>query len=758
MGEDTSLGRLLRHHRAAAGLTIEELADRSGVSTRALSNLERDLVRRPQRRTLTAVLDVLAPPSADRALIEQTADAGRLSPGPCPMPAPPADFTGRAEALGRLGDLAESAQPSAVVAVLTGQPGVGKTALALRAAHDLADRYPDGRFFVDLRGTHQHPATAGEVLQRLLLALGLSESRIPTDVDDRARIYRGLLRHRRALLVLDNAASEEQVRPLLPGDGPALVLLTCRRWLSGLEAVHWLPQEPLSPAESTVLLRTIGRVEGVAPERITALAGHCGHLPLAMRIAGQRLRDDPTLTVSDLNARLAQARDRVAVIEGDDSGLSAALALSYRWLPVTGRATLRRLALIPGPDFTADAAAAVCGVELAEAEDRLDGLVESGLLGLRPPDRYGLHDLVRDFAATCLERDEPSAVPALRESLVTWLLEATVRAGRHFEPGGPAADDDSDADRARDWLDAERANWLPALRIAAESGQDDLVVAVSDALHWFSDQRIYLDIWPEVFRLAAEAATRTGDLARQATHLNYLSWAQTLCLNDASAGLATAQAALRSARRAGDRAQQGWALLYAASAQLRLRDFDAAQRLLRRGGGVLRAAGDHEGTAQAMSMLGIALRALGRTPDALRVHRRTLRLLRDTSFPIAAVPRAYSDAITCRWIGLNLADLGRWGEAVGILGEAVAGARACGLRTQELGALIELAEALRRTGRSAEAGEHLAAAIELAGVLGDAESVARARAAQAELNAGAAQAELKAGAAQAELKAGAERG
>ncbi|BCJ61859.1 hypothetical protein Jiend_52810 [Micromonospora endophytica] len=736
-GEGTSLGRLLRHHRAAAGLTIEELADRSGVSSRALSNLERDLVRRPQRRTLTAVLDVLAPPAGDRALIEETARAGRPPLGPCPMPAPPADFTGRAESLGRLGELVESAEPPAVVAVLTGQPGVGKTALALRAAHDLTERYPDGRFFVDLRGTHQHPASAGEVLQRLLLALGLSESRIPADVDERARIYRGLLRHRRALLVLDNAASEEQVRPLLPGDGPALVLLTCRRWLSGLEAVHWLPQEPLSPAESTALLRAVGRVEDVAPERITALATHCGHLPLALRIAGQRLRDDPALTVADLNARLAQARNRVAAIDGDNSGLSAALALSYRWLSVTGRTTLRRLALIPGPDFTADAAAVLCGVDVTEAEDRLDGLVESGLLGLRPPDRYGLHDLVRDFAMTCLERDEPSAAPALRESLVTWLLEATVRAGRHFEPGGPAPDDESDADQARDWLDAERENWLPALRIAAETGRDDLVVAVSDALHWFSDQRIYLDIWPEVFRLAAEAATRTGDLARQATHLNYLSWAQTLCLNDASAGLATARAALRSARRAGDRAQQGWALLYAASAQLRLREFDAALRLLRRGSGVLSAAGDHEGTVQAVSMTGIALRALGRTPDALRAHRRTLRLLRDAEFPIAAVPRAYSDAITCRWIGSNLADLGRWDEAVGALREAVTGSRACGLRTQELAALIGLAEALRRTGRAAEAGEYLAAAVELADSLGDAESVARARAALAELNSGA---------------------
>lgn len=736
-GEGTSLGRLLRQHRAAAGLTIEQLADRSGVSTRALSNLERDLVRRPQRRTLTAVLDVLAPPAGDRALIEETADAGRRAAGPCPMPAPPAHFTGRAASLGRLGELAGSTEPQAVVAVLTGQPGVGKTALALRAASDLADRYPDGQFFVDLRGTHQHPATAGEVLQQLLLALGVGESRIPADVNERARIYRGLLQHRRALLVLDNAASEEQVRPLLPGDGPALVLLTCRRRLSGLEAVHWLPQEPLSPAESTALLRAVGRAEGDAPERITALARHCGHLPLALRIAGRRLRDDPALTVADLNARLAQARDRVAAIDGRDSGLSAALALSYRWLSVTGRTTLRRLALIPGPDFTAEAAAVLCEVDLDEAEYRLEGLVESGLLGLRPPDRYGLHDLVRDFAATCLDRDEPSAVPALRERLVTWLLEATVRAGRHFEPGGPAPDDDLDTDQARDWLDAERENWLPALRTAAEIGRDDLVVAVSDALHWFSDQRVYLDIWPEVFRLAAEAATRIGDLAWQAMHLNYLSWAQTICLNDAAAGLTTARAALRLARRAGDRAQEGWALLYAASAQLKLREFEAAQRLLRRGSGVLRAAGDHEGVAQAMSMLGIALRALGRTVDALRVHRRTLRLLRDAEFPIAAVPRAYSDAVTCRWIGVNLSDLGRWSEAVGVLREAVAGTRACGLRTQELAALIELAEALRRTGGAAEARGHLRAAVELAGSLGDAESATRAGAALAELDSGA---------------------
>jgi tetratricopeptide (TPR) repeat protein len=262
---------------------------------------------------------------------------------------------------------------------------------------------------------------------------------------------------------------------------------------------------------------------------------------------------------------------------------------------------------------------------------------------------------------------------------------------------------------------------------------DDLVVAVADALHWFSDQRLHLGIWLEVFRLGAEAAVRTGDVAVQAVHLNYLAWAQSLLEADYRASLGTAGEALRCAEAAGDLAQQGWALLYAASAHTGLGEHDAALRLRQRAWVAMREAGDREGLPQAMRLVGSSLGALGRADEALRVHRATLRLLRDPGYPMAAVVRACSDALTCRTIGIDLAAAERWPESVDAFREALAGVRACDLRTREPGILIEFADALRHTGAVAEAAGHLTRAAELASDLGDAETAARACAALAEL-------------------------
>ncbi|GAB7045951.1 ATP-binding protein [Catenuloplanes indicus] len=739
---DLSLGGVLRAHRSGAGLTIEELAGRAGVSARAVSDLERDRVRRPQRRTLIALLDALALRGADRDLVRRLADAGRTPPGPCPMPDPPAHFTGRRDTVAAIRALTgpSSGVPTGpvAVAVISGPPGVGKTAIALHVAHVLAADYPDGRFFADLRGTRRYPAAPAETLHRLLLALGVAETRIPADTAERARLFRRLLTHRRVLLVLDNAGTEEQIRPLLPGDGPGLVLITGRRSLSGLEAVRWLPQDPLPAGDAAALLHAVGSTPpGRDADQVAALAAHCGHLPLALRIVGRRLRDEPGLTVPVLSERLARAQDRIAVLDGGTAGLATALTVSYRALPPSGRRTLRRLALVPGPDFTADLAAVLCGTGPVQAEEHLDALVECGLLTPRPPDRYGLHDLIRAFAATRLRRDEPDGGRALGDRLTRWLLTTTVRAGRWFEPGGPPLEHGTafpvhgDAARARAWLDAELDNWVPALRAGAETGLDALVMATADALHWFSDQRLQLGIWPEVFRLGAEAALRADDAAAQAVHLNYLSWAQALCDADYPASLGTATEAMRRAETAGDLAQQGWALVYAASAHTGLGEHRPAARLRQRAWVLFRRAGDHEGLPQAMRGLGASLHALGRTTEALRVHRATLRLLRDPATPIAGLARAYSDAMTCRSIGITLAAAARWAESVAAYREALAGVRACGLRSQEPSVRIGLATALRHTGGAAEAAEHLMAAAVVARELGDPQTAARAETALA---------------------------
>jgi transcriptional regulator with XRE-family HTH domain len=293
-----AVGALLRSHRHAAKLTMEELAEASGVSARAISDLELGHSRRPQRRTLKAIIDALGLAREDeRALLNAAAAAREIpvprAPGYCELRRDVTDFTGRAAELARLQALARlgSAARPAVIAVVTAPAGLGKTALATHAARLLAGDFLDGQFFVDLQGIAPEPLDPAEGLARLLKALGIAERRIPAGEAQRSELYRGTLRGRRCLIVLDNAANELQVRPLLPAGSASMVVITSRRPLAGLEDVHRLPLAPLSRAESAELVAAIiGKIraaaEGDAIERISEL---CGNLPLALRIAGNRL-------------------------------------------------------------------------------------------------------------------------------------------------------------------------------------------------------------------------------------------------------------------------------------------------------------------------------------------------------------------------------------------------------------------------------------------------------------------------------------
>ncbi|MFI9638660.1 ATP-binding protein [Micromonospora sp. NPDC051925] len=734
--ERPSLGSVLRACRIAAGLSIEGLADRCGVSVRAISDIERDRVRRPQRRTLSVLLDVLAVPDDERRRLFETTS---VRPAGCELPDPPRYFTGRVAALRTLGGLAcrpSDDRQQATVVVVTGSAGVGKTSLALRAAADLVAEYPDGRFFVDLRGMDDVPTAPGEALHRLLRAFGVPEQRIPAGLDERATAYRSALCRRRALVVWDNAADEAQARPLLPGAGRSLVLLTSRRRLSGLDTAQWLSLEPLPDDESTAMLRAIARPGDTAdPDELRELARHCGHMPLALRVTGQRLSDEPGLSVLELNRRFTGEQNRLAVIDAGAAGIHTALSLSYRRLGADLRRTFRRLCLIPGPDFGPDPVAVITDAPGEDAERRLEALVESGLVAAVPADRYGLHDLVRDFAADRMAAEEPESTGPLRTALLRWWLARTTAAGRHFEPDGPAPlTEFRDRAAATGWLDVERANWFAALRSAAALGLHEPVVDTVDALHWFSDSRVHLDLWPEVFRLSAESAARLGDPRTEAVHLNYLAWAQAICQREFTRSVTTAARALDRAISADDPAQQGWALLYAACGHTGLGEYPAALRQRQRAWVLLRRSADWEGLPQAMASLGASLLALGRPAEALRVHQRTRLLLRDASYPISAFVRSSTDALTCQRIGYDLAALGRWPECVTIRREAVRRLRENAMPAIEALASVELAEALRRTGATREAPAYLVRAIELADACDDPDLARRAGALLADLS------------------------
>jgi transcriptional regulator with XRE-family HTH domain len=269
----SSFGPLLRRLRQESGLTIEELSHASGVSVRAIGDMERGVSRSPQRRTVQALAEALRVDEEQRAELAEAARVGRprLSgpvTGAGQLPRGTGDFVGRLREFDLLRDLAEQAETgeSAVVATISGPAGIGKTALAVHATRHLGEAFPDGCFYVDLRGMDSVPLAPGAVHSRLLKALGVVEREIPSDEDERAGLYRAVLGHRRCLIVLDNAADEAQVRPLLPARGPGMTIVTSRRSLAGLEGVRQIPLDQLSSEEAGRLLRAI--VGKSVPRRI----------------------------------------------------------------------------------------------------------------------------------------------------------------------------------------------------------------------------------------------------------------------------------------------------------------------------------------------------------------------------------------------------------------------------------------------------------------------------------------------------------
>ncbi|MEU4421460.1 helix-turn-helix domain-containing protein [Actinoplanes sp. NPDC024001] len=678
MGEP-GFGVRLRALRRDAGLTMEQLAEASGVSVRAISDMERGRSRAPQPRTLAALATALGLAEDEHQRLAAAARELRLRtvdarPHRTEPPRAVTDFVGRTEELDLVRRHAAGSVPGgpAPVIVVHGQAGIGKTAFAVRAAELLGDRFPGGVLHLNLRGVDPAPPSAGEVARQLLRALDVNPRRIADSAEQRCSQVRAALRDRQCLLVLDNAADEAQLRPLLPGAGAGPVLVTSRRLLGGLEGVLRIGLTPLTPDESAALLGAIAgqAADPAAATAVAEVSQLCGHLPLALRIAGTRLATRSAWTVAHLVDRLADADRRLAVLSTGDTGVAAAFALSHAQLSGEGRALFRRLAHVPGADFAAPLVAVLTGADPDDTADRLDELVELGLLEPEGLDRYRFHDLIRLFAAERLRVEEPpEGRAATRRRMTAWLLETTVVAGRWFEPGYGALPAGwqglvplATLEEAGAWLQAEAANWLGALHDAAEAGDDQRVVDVAEALHWFSDTMLTWPGWYDVYRLSREAAARLPDRRQEVTHLNYLSWAATHCVHRFAEGAMAASAAHLLAIEVGDVKQQAWALQYAGDAwradgQLTkaLHAYQQAQRLAD-------AAGDHDGYLQLFPGIGTVLRRLGRHEEALAQFRATLDEVR--ARPVAPRPALAATAVSRTSAAHTLADLGRWAEAL----------------------------------------------------------------------------------------------
>src|SRR6266516_3176651 len=445
---------------------------------------------------------VVSPPEEPAPEPRQARGAKRGgAQGPAQLPADVADFTGRDEQVKRLSDLLSgtgaSGDPGAVrIAVVAGAGGLGKTSLAVHAAHRVRRRFPDRQLYVDLLGATAAPLLPADVLARFLRDLGVDGRDIPVDEDERAARYRTTLARRRMLVVLDNARDAAQVRPLLPGSASSAVLVTTRSRMPDLASTKLVDLNVLDDDEALKLfVKVVGEERAAAePEATAELLDACAGLPLAIRICAARLVTRSGWTIRAMAGRLTDQHRRLDEMRAGDLAVRASFEVSFTSLPpstdkqgIDPALAFRLLGLWQGPSISAAAAAALFGVPEYSAEDALEVLVDTHLLESVATDRYRFHDLLRVYAAERAEADLPAAErDAALTRLLTWYMRAadaaaTAVAPRRYNiPLDASTDDDvlplsfATSEEALAWSDGERANLVAATRQAAGSGLHEI--------------------------------------------------------------------------------------------------------------------------------------------------------------------------------------------------------------------------------------------------------------------------------------------
>jgi tetratricopeptide (TPR) repeat protein/transcriptional regulator with XRE-family HTH domain len=623
-----SFGQLLRRLRAASGLTQEELAQAASLSTRTVSDLERGVNLTAHNETARLLADALHLDGPGRAGFLAAARGEDQSPGTAAairgLPRDISAFTGRDRELAQLDALGGAGG----VWVIGGMPGVGKTAFAVRAARRLAPRYPDGQLFVPLsaHAAGQQPVQPGDALAGLLQTLGVSAAQVPASLQARASLWRDRVFGLRLLLVLDDAAGTEQVRPLLPGTGSALVLVTSRRRLTALEDARVISLDTLPAGEAAVLLARLAARPGVDPAdpAIAEVAGLCGGLPLALGMLARQLYHHPAWTPADLAADLAAARDRLPGMHAEDLSVAATFDRSYQDLSAAEQHMFRCLGLHPGTEFDAFAAAALAGVPVAEARRDLEGLYDHYLLTETARRRYRFHDLIREHASDLAAGRPAAERDAARDRLLDYYLQAATLAGQHLA-GRPAAasglaDDDgtwpvTGREDSLAWLNAERLNLDAAAGYAASSARPGAAAGIPAAMHEYLRGQGHWDQALALHRTALQAARDAGDQVAEARALTDLGDMQFLT-DDYPAAQATLRRALEGYRSCGDRPGQARALTCLAAAQHAAGDDPAATASLGRAGELYQGLGDQLGEGTALTCLGEIQHAAGDDPAA----------------------------------------------------------------------------------------------------------------------------------------------
>lgn len=744
---------LVRAHRRRLGLTQEELAERTGLSVRSISKLESGRTSSPRAATVRLLAEAFGLTGAQQQELRQAASGGELpraaaSPAPAgaavstPAQLPPgvSMFTGRAAELAELDGLLlappppESARAREVaIAVLSGMAGAGKTALAVHWAHRVAGEFPDGQLYVDLGDGSPEAALAPvEVLARFLRALGTPGEQVPTGIEEATGRYRSLLAGRRVLVVLDNAAGVEQVRPLLPAAPGCLALVTSRYRLAGLVArdgARWLGVDTLPPAEAHALLGRVLAAGRAAPEPaiVAELARCCGYLPLALRIAAANLTTRPEVPIEDY---LRQLRDQGGLaalsVDGDpQTAVVAAFDLSYRRLPAPAQRMFRRLGLLPGGGFGAEGAAALADLPVAPAGELLASLAQAQLLQEPAAGRYRLHDLLRAYAAERAAQEEPDQQRrAARERLFAWYLRAARAAADVLYPeqvqlaDGPAAADAGpspgwagDPAGALAWLDAEHENLVSAIGYAAGNGPRPVAWRLVQLLGGYWRRRSYLLDYRNAAAAAVVAARSAGDRRGEAAMRLALGTVHQMQGLHGD-GLAHYRAAAALAGQAGWAEGQAAALGNTSGVHLLLGRLDRALADLTEALELFRSLGRRGAVANALSNLGTIHYEQGQLARAAQSSTEALKLYRELGVPPGVdIPPLLN-------LGGVTRELGRPTEAREHLTQALTMCRELGHRAGEVDALCDLAKVMRDTGECGEARATAQAAAQLAVELG----------------------------------------
>jgi tetratricopeptide (TPR) repeat protein/transcriptional regulator with XRE-family HTH domain len=802
--EETRFGLLLRQHRLTRGLSQEELSELSGLSVRAIINIERGKTARPYRDSVRALADALDLPgpqreqliAASRRFADSSPASGPeasgiavgapppaaasqgLSPGsaspviPRELPAAVGHFTGREAELTALTRLLdqddERRDGTVVISAIGGTAGVGKTALAIRWAHQVAERFSHGQLYVNLRGYDPHqPVSAEDALAGFLRALGVPGPDIPDRVEDRARLYRSRLAGRRVLVLLDNARDGEQVRPLLPGDPGCVAVVTSRDALGGLVATDGarrLDLDVLPLADAVALLRSlIGPRADDDPEATAALARLCARLPLALRIGAELAATRGTAPLAELVAELAANRLDCLDAGEDCADVRAVFSWSYRRLPDYVAGAFALFGLHPGADLDAHAAAALTGTSTAQARRILGQLHRVSLLEASGPGRYGMHDLLRAYAR---EQAAASDIDGWSQLALTRLFDYYLAAAAaamdilypaeahqrpRTTPTAAAVPDMPGQADARAWLDRERSNLVAVVVHCAAQGRPQHAAGLAATLFRYLMTGSHLPEAHTIYGHALHAASRSGDLAAEADALNGLGGIGMMKgqFRDAAGSY---HAALERYRQCRNRAGQARVLHNLGTTEQELQNHRSAAGYFGQAIAACEDAGDSLGAARGLADLAAAETELGSFEQAAEHLQRALAVFReadDQVYEAEALVRigelnlrcgqltqaaAFFEQALTIWrridhrtgVGAQLLNLGevslRQGEyrqAISHLRQALALLRETGYQHGEIMALRSLAEALHGVGQPTVARAQLETALRLAAETGN---------------------------------------